>query len=94
MKKLRGVMKETTCHYEKGNGRMYMGKPKANKKKHKHNGEFCEECGKEMHEVNYVWDDNLEEYVCLEKDGKKRRLTDAEQESIWKALERHALESY
>ena len=73
---------------------MYMGKPKKNKEKHKHNGEFCEECGKSMHEVTYVWDDNFEEYVFLEKDGKTRRLTDEEYEKLEEALEKHAIESY
>ena len=73
---------------------MYMGKPKVNKKSQKHNGDFCEEREKKMHEVIYVWDDDLEWYLKLEKDGKVRRLTDAKHEPIWKELERDAIESY
>lgn len=75
---------------------MYMGKPKTNKKvkPHKHIEGVCEECGKQMHEVIYLWDDHLEEYVFLEKDGKTRRLTDEEYEEMERALEKHAIESY
>lgn len=69
MKKLRGGMRETTYHYEKGNEKMYMGKPKENKEKHKHNGESCEECGEKMYDVRYEWHPELRDYFLVGEDG-------------------------